>query len=451
MPIFPAVDESGSIISQKVRDRLDESAGQVARWWAEVKSGVVSVADHGAKPDYNGTTGTDSAAAFNAAIAAVGEGGTVDVPPGRYFLGSTVVMNKSIHLRCGAGGYRDKAIGTELTFAPGVSGIRVEQGTAVTPPTKWTIGPFNIRSKSTTPGADVGIFVSAGRGEIGPVTVDGFGSHGIHLLGGVGYGDGKGNANNTVLQSVRAYGNRGDGIRCEGTDANAILMMKPDVVANHGWGINMEKAAISVIMAAHADQQYNGSPGAFRDNGNSNSWDWVYSEGQKPFLIDTNSSYGRLAVSLYAAPIIQTNGNGHLSWRISGADGSNTMRMKGVTALDTKAWQFSTSKASGDSWDFWQVTDNLKVLSVNGSVTTTTHYTNQLPDTTMTRDLGTSTRSWRDAYVGSVRFGDTGALPTATAALRGQTRVVRGAAGVADALYVCIKNAADAYEWKQIA
>ncbi|MBB5748526.1 hypothetical protein [Micrococcus sp. TA1] len=58
----------------------------------------------------------------------------------------------------------------------------------------------------------------------------------------------------------------------------------------------------------------------------------------------------------------------------------------------------------------------------------------------------------RDLSAGtSVRYGNGGALPTPIASLRGQTRLVHGAAGVADTLHICIKDAADAYVWKQIA
>lgn len=41
-------------------------------------------------------------------------------------------------------------------------------------------------------------------------------------------------------------------------------------------------------------------------------------------------------------------------------------------------------------------------------------------------------------------------LPPATAALRGQFRLVHGATGVADRVYVCRKNGADAYEWASL-
>jgi hypothetical protein len=44
----------------------------------------------------------------------------------------------------------------------------------------------------------------------------------------------------------------------------------------------------------------------------------------------------------------------------------------------------------------------------------------------------------------------TGSIPAATSALRGALYFVRSANGTADALKVCIKNAADAYEWKTV-
>ena len=49
-----------------------------------------------------------------------------------------------------------------------------------------------------------------------------------------------------------------------------------------------------------------------------------------------------------------------------------------------------------------------------------------------------------------IPFAPVAALPTAIAALRGTTLRKVGGAGVADSWHVCQKNAADAYEWKQI-
>jgi hypothetical protein len=71
-----------------------------------------------------------------------------------------------------------------------------------------------------------------------------------------------------------------------------------------------------------------------------------------------------------------------------------------------------------------------------------------------------ATNVWIDntdptATTASVATGATferaGTLPTAAAAYRGKTVIVAGGAGVADAVWVCIKNAADAFEWVQAA
>lgn len=51
---------------------------------------------------------------------------------------------------------------------------------------------------------------------------------------------------------------------------------------------------------------------------------------------------------------------------------------------------------------------------------------------------------------GFLRPGAVGALPTASAQYRGQVVRVEGGAGVADALYICEKNAANAYAWRKI-
>jgi len=48
-------------------------------------------------------------------------------------------------------------------------------------------------------------------------------------------------------------------------------------------------------------------------------------------------------------------------------------------------------------------------------------------------------------------LGKIAALPAAGATLRGKTVRVEGAAGVADVVYVCVKNADDTYSWAQVA
>ncbi len=47
-------------------------------------------------------------------------------------------------------------------------------------------------------------------------------------------------------------------------------------------------------------------------------------------------------------------------------------------------------------------------------------------------------------------YGNGGALPAADVIWRGTVRMVQGGAGVADGLYICVKNAADVYSWKLV-
>lgn len=56
--------------------------------------------------------------------------------------------------------------------------------------------------------------------------------------------------------------------------------------------------------------------------------------------------------------------------------------------------------------------------------------------------------AWR--FEKYMQVGKVSALPTASADYRGMMIRVEGGAGVADAVYICVKNAADAYEWHQI-
>ena len=50
----------------------------------------------------------------------------------------------------------------------------------------------------------------------------------------------------------------------------------------------------------------------------------------------------------------------------------------------------------------------------------------------------------------AVIIGTSGSTPTASASLRGALFFVQSAPGTADLLKVCIKNAADGYEWKTV-
>lgn len=374
-------------------------SGLTAALTAKVAKGdlVFNVLDYGAVADYNGTTGTDNLAAFQSAIAAAPNGARVFVPAGRYYLSGTLELgSKTLDFDCPAGGFIDQ-IGAQLVFAAGVGGLSITQ-VAATPPRGWRIGPFNVLSKSTGAGSDVGIFVSQGPGTIDRAITEGFGAHGVHVKAGVSYGGG--NANNSTLNRVRAYANRGDGIKVEGTDANACLLIKPDVVANYGYGINLESCAVTKVLAPHADQQYNSSPGAFRDNGNSNDWDTVYSEGSVAFFIDVAAANGRITASNYGAPALATAGSGWTSFDISLQAGQDySKRELKEAGGSSKLWRTMAGSFGAGSYDLINQTDSLRVWTIDGSVTRVQFYASLRPNATNTLDLGSSALRWRDLYL----------------------------------------------------
>lgn len=83
---------------------------------------------------------------------------------------------------------------------------------------------------------------------------------------------------------------------------------------------------------------------------------------------------------------------------------------------------------------------------------------NTLPFGGMTIDAGNAIRVGSASEVKlvpaathSVVIGTTGALPAASASLRGALFVVQGAGGVADTLQACLKSAANTYSWKVLA
>lgn len=362
---------------------------------------TINVADYGAVGDYNGTTGTDNIAAFNAAFAAVKNGGRVWVPPGRYFMNDTLVWpeNKAFRFECGAGGNLGSpaGYGTQLVFAAGRTGISV-----VGAPLGWTIGPFAITSLSTVAGTDHGIFTSSGRGLVEGTTIERFGGHGLFSRAGTAFGGG--NANNNVFRRIRSYGNRGAGIRIEGSDTNKTSIEKPDVVANFGWGIELVSSSMCDVTGAHADQQYNGSPGAYRDAGNSNNWDWLYVEGGSVFLIDTGSSNGRLASSVYGAPTVQYTGSAHLTWRISVAGGSWFTRY--VEAAGTQKYKIGAGGVAINSFDILNETSSQRILSVDANNTRAQWFQNQIPNADNTHSLGSASARWANGFFSSyVRVG----------------------------------------------
>ena len=75
--------------------------------YSMISGAPVNVVDFGAVGDWNGTSGTDNLAAFQAAIASFPTtfddatysfGGEVLIPPGRYYLSGTLEINRQLIL-----------------------------------------------------------------------------------------------------------------------------------------------------------------------------------------------------------------------------------------------------------------------------------------------------------------------------------------------------------------
>jgi len=101
-------------------------AGAVTRTWQAKGRDIVSVADFGAVGDFNGTTGTNNAAAFNAALAA---STSIYIPPGQYLISSGLTVSNKPMTIVGAG--KDASV---LVFATGVTpGLNVSQNSGAYP------------------------------------------------------------------------------------------------------------------------------------------------------------------------------------------------------------------------------------------------------------------------------------------------------------------------------
>jgi hypothetical protein len=328
-----------------------------------------------------------------------------------------------IDFDCAAGGISQNTIATQLVFAAGKSGL------VITALVGWRVGPFLISSKSTAAGADIGFFAQNGNGAIERATVEYFGSHGVHLKAGTAVGGG--NVNSSILNRVRCYGNRGDGIKLEGSEANAILLLKPDVVANYGWGINLEGVSQTNVMQAHADQQYNGAPGAFRENGNSNAWRWVYSEGSVGLTLDAGSSTSLVEVGAYGKPVITDLTAGKSALILDSQKGFyNWLGILGNTATATQ-FEFTVDQYSPSAL---AIVHN---AGAGGGVKTCAVYQRNVdqwimfapvvPDADATRDLGVSGKSWRNLYANGIVRPVTTKTANYTVAVTDNTIITDGA------------------------
>lgn len=360
--------------------------------------------------DFGATAGCASAAIQAALDVLPVSGGSLHIPPGDWACSATITVTKPVIIR---GDAMTDFGGTRLVFAAGLKGIDVQLATEGL----FQIDTLTLRSQSVAYGAGQhGVHMRNGRGVFRNLCISGFGDHGLFIDTTVAAD----NANLCYAERLRAYSNRGDGIRLEGSDSNMCTFVAADVVANYGWGINNLEAHNSFIHT-HADQQYNGSPGAFHDNGIASDWHWPYSENGGIFHIDTESSYGRASIGGYGAPPITLEAAPGASWEITNKGHARAVRIKHLTG--TNVWRLGPH-SNPNHLDLRDETNAKALLSIENTGTLATWGVSHRPGVAGIYDLGSATNPWRDAHlsrylrVGSIYLRDNaGALEQSTDAI----------------------------------
>ncbi len=223
--------------------------------WVRKYSGDIDARWFGYVADDNGATGTDNGPAIQAAltaarvIAPVGDGlwfpgPTLRLPAGRAFVGSAINLKQTIRIK-GEGVGQAGGAATQLRFPVSTAGIILN-----TQHTRDYISEPNGASAegsivegvklkggggSRSDNAD-GIFMR-GRGVVRDCQIEGFARDGIYIGAGSDGNPFPGNANNWKVENVRSTFNGRDGLRVEGTDANAGHCIGGDYSFNGEWGI----------------------------------------------------------------------------------------------------------------------------------------------------------------------------------------------------------------------
>jgi len=107
-------DDADTISADNGGTVIVDGAG---RRWRRLSDDGVNVRWFGAKGDWNGTTGTDDTTAFNAAITATPEYGTLVISGGKYLVRGTVnVTNKNINIECSGTVYLTDEVNSRIGF-----------------------------------------------------------------------------------------------------------------------------------------------------------------------------------------------------------------------------------------------------------------------------------------------------------------------------------------------
>lgn len=274
------------------------------------------------------------------AIAALGSrGGRLNLAGRKWYSAFPIQIDVPIVIDGGTGGYgtgTNSALGGEIIFAAGITGIEITNSSRMSAITRLA-----VTSLSTTSGTDDGIVVKGGRWRIEQVYVRKFGRHGVSIAGDSSDGS---NANLGVMDGVRLVENRGDGLHIEGTDSNACSFYGVDCSGNDGWGIYNDSAK-NGFYSCHGNAN---DLGDYYDGGPSSLWLNPYAEAGGTFVIGSDSYNGiLLSGGGYAPPTIWSGSPSVL--------GATAAVAAGWTILDQNVWKGNIRVASAASTHEWRL------------------------------------------------------------------------------------------------
>lgn len=247
-------------------------------------SEVVSVKDFGAVGD--GVT--DDTAAIKNALAAVANGGTVNLAPGKtYLISQTIVLTRPVNIYGGAKENTTLLFSSSGAYlsAPWKCGmIAVHSSTAIPSNAgdarRSVLSGFTLRMQ---PGVTaMGGFIAATPVYLREVDAYGFSSDGFAVMAaGNASSPIQGNANGTTFSNCISQSNGGSGFYLTGDDANACLFVGCRAPTNIGYGFYDNSLLGNTYVGCETDGNTGG--GYFSTNGkpNRSSYLGCYSEGNQ--------------------------------------------------------------------------------------------------------------------------------------------------------------------------
>lgn len=252
---------------------IQSGSGAVSRTVQSKLRDVVSINDFlsdAQKADVAaGTAVVDCLSAFNAAKESFPstldttyyrQGGTIEVPPGKYYLSDTFKIDRNIVLR-GAGAPYGYCGGiSQLVFADNRDGILCvdyrdspsnKQGSGI------VIDGLYLTRKNTSGTVGSGISLKT-QARITNVTCTGFRQHGINIDASTSYSPAS-NANVWEIHSCTLDSNGQHGLYVNGADANAGAAYNVNAINNGGWGIYDSSFLGNTYVACHTASNTLGS------------------------------------------------------------------------------------------------------------------------------------------------------------------------------------------------